>query len=715
MNDLPQPAPENRSVRTARFFTLVQRYRSLLRRRWWVLPIPILLAMGVQMALIWKAPPAFASFGQMIVNVRLQLQTGASYIEELSNFLGTQVALMQSGTVITRAEQRVRSLKPELLPSRVQLQIGVSPKTSIFNLRAVGTDPGYTQAYLDAVMEEYVNLKKEMRSRTSDSTLAGITDELVRLEKELKAGEEELLLFQATNSVVFLQEQGNSAGNYLVQLDRQMASLQTELQLLKMLNLEQNLERQQQRGGASASKESPGGDARDATSLLPADSDYLKVRQQIQLLNAEQQQLAEFLRPKHPKRVALTEEITRKEKLLEIFKQQSVDQLDNRRTSLELQIQNLEREIQDWKVKSLDISTKMARYQKIRANNTRVQNLYEQLLKTMQAVGVDKDINPESVTLLERASAAQPDRPTLTKSLLVAGLIGLALGMGLLLLVDRFDDRMTSFSELHDYFEEEVLGQVPRERVPRKGADLELIQPEDARHAFLEAYRNIRSSLLFMSPSGGLESQVSTLKPSETVGRPKLLLVTSSIPNDGKSMTTANLAITMALTGSRVALLDADLRKGTLHRKFKIEATPGFTEVLQQKTTWAQAIRATHIPNLSLLPCGSTAHDSGELFLKPHTPETLRQIAQQFDYVILDSAPVMAADDVTSLAPCVEGVIFVVRAQHTSARIARAALDLLYQRNVNVLGLVFNAVNPDVGEYYYYSRYKEYYTRPAKG
>jgi len=82
--------------------------------------------------------------------------------------------------------------------------------------------------------------------------------------------------------------------------------------------------------------------------------------------------------------------------------------------------------------------------------------------------------------------------------------------------------------------------------------------------------------------------------------------------------------------------------------------------------------------------------------------------------VVLDTPPVMAADDVTTLAPLAHGVIFVIRAQHTSARVARAALDLLYQRNVKVLGLVFNAVNPRTGEYYYYSRYKDYYHRSSR-
>jgi capsular exopolysaccharide synthesis family protein len=698
MNEYPQHAPEDRSVRSARFFTLLHRYRSLLRRRWWLLLLLALVGMGVQWIIYKQSPPAYASIGRMIVNVKIQVQTGASYSEDLSNFLGTQVELMKSSTVKANAERRVNAARPDLISAPVNLQIGVTTKTTIFNLMAICPEKDYTQAFLDAVMEEYMSLKNDMRTRSSEKTLAGITEELLRLEKELKTNEEELLQFQATNSMVFLQEQGNSAGNYLVQLNRQLAGLQSELQLLNMLNLEQNLERQQTKGVITGARTAEG-EGKEVADLFRADSDYLKVKQEIQLLKAEREQLAEYLRPKHPKMVALSEDISRKERLLEIFKQQSVEQLDNRRSSLALQVQNLQREIKEWEVGSLDISTKMARYQKIRANITRVQSHYDQLLKTMQAVDVDKDISPESVTVLEKATPALLYRASLPKGLLISGLIGLALGVGILILSDRFDDRMNSYVELNDHFEEQVLGQIPRERRPRGDTELKLIQPEDTRHAFLEAYRNVRSSLLFMSANG--ES------------RPKLLLVTSSIPNDGKSMTTANLAITLAQGGSRVVLIDADLRKGVMHRRFKVDSTPGFSEVLTQRTEWRSVVRPTYIQNLSLISCGAPSQKSSELFLQQSTPAVLRDMAKDYDYVIIDSPPVMAADDVTSLAPYAEGVLFVIRSQHTSARVARAALDLLYQRNVNVLGLVFNAVNPDVGEYYYYSKYKDYYHKPS--
>jgi capsular exopolysaccharide synthesis family protein len=276
----------------------------------------------------------------------------------------------------------------------------------------------------------------------------------------------------------------------------------------------------------------------------------------------------------------------------------------------------------------------------------------------------------------------------------VGAVIGLALGIALLLLLDKLDDRMGSFTELQGLFDEEVVGQVPREKsiAPRKRASL--IEADDDRHAFVEAYRNLRSSLLYMAEAGA---------------RPKTILVTSSVPNDGKSLTAANLAITLAGGGCRVLLVDADLRKGLLHARFGVPAEPGLAEVLSGAGGWEAAVHPTKYGNLFVLPAGAFSANSSELFLGEATKAFLQDAAGRYDYVILDTVPVMAADDVTSLAPQVDGVLFVIRAVYTSARVARASLDALYQRRVRVLGLVFNAVPPTSVEYYYYHKYKSYY------
>jgi len=150
-------------------------------------------------------------------------------------------------------------------------------------------------------------------------------------------------------------------------------------------------------------------------------------------------------------------------------------------------------------------------------------------------------------------------------------------------------------------------------------------------------------------------------------------------------------------------------RRVVEHGWFALPAEPGLSEALAQGLNWAEAVRPTKIPNLSLLPRGSFTQRAGELFISALAIKFLTETAEAYDYVILDTAPVMAADDVTSLAPHVEGVLFVVRAECTSARVARAALDLLYQRQVRVLGLVFNAGRPGRSDYYYYHKYKDYY------
>ena len=702
MNEAPAaPLQENRSVRSARFQNHLHRFKNQLRRRWWVVPLAVIVALSIQGYRIYSSPPAFTSQGRMILNIRVQPQNGAgnSYTEfgEMNSFFNTQMQLMMSETVRHRASVRVRSLKPDLKEIPVTKTIAILQKSSIFALTATGEEPEYTAAYLQACMDEYIILKKEMRGTASESTLSGIMAELTRLEKDLRRGEDELLAFQSSNSVVILEEVGSTSAKRLGELTSELARLQSELQLLKSLSLEQNLERQKS-GGTVRPADKPDDASGALNTLVGTDADYMKIKQEIQLLKFTQKDASEFLRPKHPKMVELQERITQKEKLLDIFKDQSREKLGERQSSIELQILSLKSGIAECETRSLDVSRKMAEYQKIKANNARLQGLYDRLQATMQTLSTDRDINPETVTILEPATPARPSTDSAVRSLIIAAGVGLVIALCLLALLDRFDDRLTSFTDLQDIFDEPVLAQVPREIILNQNGKLDLIQAQDDRHAFSEAYRNLRSSLLYMGENGKL---------------PKLLLVTSSIPGEGKSVTAANLGITLAEAGARVLLVDGDLRKGTLHEYFNRPASPGLCEILAREADWKALATPTSTPNLSVITRGRTARNPSELFLAPSTKSLLAELNSYYDLVLMDSAPVMAADDVATLAPLADGTVFVIRANFTSARIARAALDLLYQRRVNILGLTLNAVAADSAEYYYY-KYKSYYTDSPK-
>ena len=364
-----------------------------------------------------------------------------------------------------------------------------------------------------------------------------------------------------------------------------------------------------------------------------------------------------------------------------------------------MQIKNLQELVTEWEARSLDASRRMADYQKMQGSKQRVQNLYDRLLATMQTVDVNKDISPESVTIMETASPAYITRNNLPKEFAVAGLLGLLVGLGLLLVVDRLDDRITTLTEFEEQFEEPVVGQIPKDAEALRNGTALLIKHGDQRHSLIEAFRNLRSALLFL-PGKDKTARV--------------MLVTSSIPGEGKSLTAANLAITLALGGSRVLLVDCDLRKGLLHERFGVEMQEGLSEALDNGKPWTALVKPTSYTHLSFLPRGKVNQRSSELFLSPAVVNFLSEAREQYDHVILDTAPVMAADDVASLAPRADGTVFVLRANQTSGRIARAALELLYQRGVNVLGVVLNVVAASGGDYYYY-KYKDYYSSyPSK-
>jgi capsular exopolysaccharide synthesis family protein len=593
-------------------------------------------------------------------------------------------------------------------PILVKVDVSVLPKTTIFILRGAGAEPRYTQKFLQACMEEYISLKKEMAAHTSDTTIAGMTEQIQKLEPQLNRVDEQIASFLTTNDLALLEE---SAGknSFLTILYQRLAEAQSQFDLLQSMSLDQNLLIEQQRQPALF-RTGPGADAAAGGNVLvnaglgeqsglnagnSIGMEYLSIKQQILLLKADKERLAEYLKPQHPRLVTLDETVARLTRLLAIYRDQSVEQLEARKSALELQIKNLQNQTKQLGRDNLELNGKRLEYERIKARGQRIQSLYDQLLTSLQSLDVNKQIGPESVTVYQPASDAAPLPPALLRNLLLAVLLGLGFGFAILFMVDRMDDRLNSFTELQEFFDEEVLGQIPREGRGRRTSPLPLLQADDARMAFVESFRNLRSSLLYLKQTGQ---------------QPRTLLVTSSVPNDGKSLTAANLAIALAMSGSRVLIVDADLRKGSLHTRFGVTAEKGLSQMLAQNLDWHSLLLETRLPNLRLLPRGAAEKHSTEFFFAADMEKFLTEARQEFDYVIIDTPPVMAADDAATLAPRVDGVIFVIRAEQTSARVARASLDILHQRNAHVLGIVFNAVRPGAGDYHYYDRYKDYHT-----
>jgi protein-tyrosine kinase len=217
-----------------------------------------------------------------------------------------------------------------------------------------------------------------------------------------------------------------------------------------------------------------------------------------------------------------------------------------------------------------------------------------------------------------------------------------------------------------------------------------LITDTDPRSAASEAYRTLRTNIQFAGLDGPCRS----------------ILITSATAGEGKTTTAANFGVVLAQAGSRVCLVDSDLRRPSLHRVFGLDNTRGLTTALVEDLPFAEVARPTRIPNLSLLTSGPLPPNPAELVGSKRMRELLEAAASAFDMVLCDSPPVMAVSDGVALAAQCDGVILAVRVGAVSHDVARRAVEQIEAVKGKILGVLLNYVN--LGRHGYYHYYEAY-------
>jgi capsular exopolysaccharide synthesis family protein len=679
----------------------VERYLSFVKRKWWVLLLTVLLFGGLSAAYVQWWPVSYVSKAHVWMAGKMRLREGALYDDQAQNFGSTQVELLQTDMIQRRALTRMRDTLHMAIPTNsdgeinlVKLKAVQIQKSSIMELKATGPTEAFTRAFLDAAIEEFLAYKKEVRESQAGDTYTSVTAQINREEAELKVAQDKLTAYRRDNNVAVLEEQAKAAGAYLAQLLTEFSQLDLEYKLLEATL------------GGGAGALSAGSNALASLPSLRRASDagsspsnaqsvYGGAQQEIEKLKLVRERFGKYFRPKHPKMMKLEEEIAQAERLVDLFSHQSREQLASSKREVKVRMEAVQQTIKEWEVKVGNASERIAQVQHLKLNVDRLQSFYDHLLILLQSVDVSRNLEQENISVLDRPSPAEPRK--LPAPLVAAlGLVfGIFAGLGLILIVERSNDRVTSVADLGWWFEERILGQVPKAPRMKKNDRPALLEVDDDRHHLAESLRSLRSALLFGLSAGK---------------KPRLLLVTSAIPDEGKSTLAANLAQTLASAGSRVLLVDADLRRGLLHEVFGVAQGPGLADLLAQGGGLRQFAVPTSVDNLFLIPRGQSPDNAGELLLGPGCDRFLARARQEYDRVIIDSIPVFAADDTTSLAPRTDGVIFVVRDSFTRIRTARRALEMLYDRQAVVLGLVFNWANTREHSDDYY-KYQKYYDR----
>jgi capsular exopolysaccharide synthesis family protein len=683
-----------------------RRYLILLRKKWWIVLLSLSLCSVLAAAYILWWPETYVSYAHLwsMGRTGLRLPEGGTYEEDAQTSGGTQVELLQSGRMNERAFNRIVSTlhlpvptNSEGLPEPVKIRVSQLPKSAVFEIKATGPNDSYTRAFLDATIDEFLAFKREIRATSAGDTYTSVSEQITKQETDLKSGHDTLTAYMRDNNVAVLEEQAKAASAYLTQLLAEFSQLKLEHQLLEATSTE-GLWALAGLTNALAGAPDP---RRLADPAMPSASpppEFLGAQQELEKLRIMRTRLSKHLRPEHPKIVKLDEEISRGEKLVEFLSKQSRDQLANARQTVKLKLDRIQETIKEWEAKVNSASERIAQYQRLKLNVDRLQGLHERLLGLLQTVDVTRNLDQENITILDRASAPRRDKSSVPFVLALAIFLGLGGGLGLVFLVEVLNDRVMSLEDLNGRFNEWVVGQVPEVGNAKKKKRPALLDADDRRHIFAESYRNMRSALFYAAV------------PEE---KPKALLITSAIPREGKSTVAANLARAIAFAGSRVLLVDGDLRRGLLHELFELPQEPGFADLLTQGGDLARFVVPTSVPNLSLLPRGKPVGNSGELFLGAGCDRVLAQIREQYDCAIIDSIPVFAADDTTSLAPKVDGVLLVVRGSYAGSRTIRRAMELLYERQAKIMGLVFNRANSASRSYEYY-KYADYYHSAGK-
>lgn len=311
-----------------------------------------------------------------------------------------------------------------------------------------------------------------------------------------------------------------------------------------------------------------------------------------------------------------------------------------------------------------------------------------------------EDLRRGGGSIIEEAvTPTDPVRPKKALNLALAIVVGAMLALGLAFLAENLDDRMKSPEEVEAVVGAPILGYVPMVKTWTEDRRPTLAVDSESASGAAEAYRNLVTNLRFVSVD----------KPLRTI------LVTSAVAAAGKSTTAANLAATLALSGDKVVLVSADLRRPSIHKFFGLTNSLGLLDAFDKSFRLEDALLEDEIKNLRILPTGGLPPNPTEILDSARFDEILTQVESLADVVVIDSAPVLGLGDAGVLASRVDGILFVVRSGGATRSEVAHASDQLNKAGGRIIGAVLNAVEAEDGYGYYYHYYYNQYSSSENG
>jgi succinoglycan biosynthesis transport protein ExoP len=707
--------------------TLGDYWRILLKHTWTILVVAVVMVtvtglISLRITPIYEATTRLSISGQApnFLNFADKPQYSDSSEDQFS--IDTQVDILQSDTL---ALQVIRNLgldkRPEftgqqqpnsnsvlskLSPKelgheeqliqkfRGNLRVHQVPNTAIVEIKYSDPDPALAAEMANATAQIFIEQNIKARYDSTMQAADWLSRQLADLQIKVESSQARLIRYQKENSIIGPDDKQNLTIEKLDVLSKELTQAQSD--------------RIQKESLYEVAKSNA-----DTMNIVLQDPVLSSLRQQKNDLQAQDAQLSIDFGSSYPKVVEVRSRLKQIDAAYDKELQNGIRRVENdyKAASKREQMLQSAQDAQAATANNLNINAIQYKLLKQEADSNR--QLYDGLLEKLKEASLAAGLNSSNMRIVDKARVpVSPAKPNIPRNLEYALLIGLFGGIAAAFALEGMDRTVRTPDQVGTISALPTLAVIPvknelkvtlayrattlRKATSQDGApETALVAYYEPQSEIAEAYRALRTSILL----------------SSAVRPPQSIVVTSPLPQDGKTMTSINIAIVMAQQAKRVLLVDADLRRPSIHRAFQLRPEVGLSDVLSGGASVSSAILATRQRNLFILPSGSIPPQPSELLSAPLMQDLLRRWREEYDHIIIDSPPVLSVTDAVLMSVKADAVILVVRSGQTTTNAVRRARDLLTHVNANLLGVVLNAADlTSLGGYYSGSQSSAYYT-----
>jgi exopolysaccharide transport family protein len=577
------------------------------------------------------------------------------------------------------------------------LHVSLIPNTRIIEIHYNSTDPQLAASIVNTLAATYVEQNFKTKFESTMQASDWLSKQLVDLQMKVETSQEKLVRYQKEHEILGNDEKQNITTEKLDEINKELTLAESD-RMQKEAIYRQTQSTDPDAIAAAIVTGNPGG-----SGLLDS------LRAQQAALKIQVADLGTQFGPSYPKIAQLNNQLKEIDHQLQSETNKAVDHLRGQYLAA-LQRENLLHDsFEKQKQEANKLNESAIEYSLLKRDVESNRTLYEGLLEKLKEAGVTAGLRSTNFRILKPARAPSvPVEPNIPRNLSFALVLGVISGLGLAFLLENMDNTVRTPEQAQALSALPSLGMIPlgskttthgtaanRLALTSSREAVETVTQVRPQSQMAESYRALRTSLLL----------------SNLGAPPKVIMVTSARPQEGKTTTSINTAIVLAQKGVRVLLVDADLRRPSVHKTLGMGPRSGLSNVLTGSATLQQTITISPlVPNLFILPAGTPPPNPAELLASANMRDLIAELREQFDHIVLDTPPTLSVTDAVVLSPRADATILVIRSGQTTKQALRRSRDILMQVNAHVAGVLLNAVDLTSPDYYYYYEYQGKYT-----